>query len=126
MKLIAAGISRFHFWGTYSQSFALRFASPEDAVLALPVLNQLKLSHPGTDASGFPTLPGRWSQPAPDKPFLSIFASGDDVDEVVTQLVALGAHPKKISSLQFSCDHGEPFNISVNVDDPKQAELSLS
>ena len=125
MQLTATGIAKFHFWGEYSQTFALSFADAEEAALALPVLNRIKLTIGGTDACGRKLNPGQWMQGQKYPKSVLIFASGDDVKRIEGQLVELGADPKKISSCATSIDHGEPFKISINVDDPAQMVFSI-
>jgi hypothetical protein len=130
VKIKARGISRFHFWGTYSQSFSLHFDSAAEAELALPVLQQLKLTECGTNACGDRfRRPDSWrlllNPGETSSNWLGVFASGSDAERVVAQLVSLGADEKKINSLQFSCDRGEEFFVSFEIEDPAQAHLDL-
>lgn len=110
MKITANGICQFHFWGTYSQSFYLHFETAEDAALALPILRRLVL----------PSSSKNWMSTGRS---LGIFATGDDVALVEAQLVALGADPDKMGSMAHSCDSGEPFSVTLHVDDPAQVLL---
>jgi hypothetical protein len=123
MKITASGISKFHFWGTYSQSFFLHFETAEDAALALPILRQLVLSFSGNDVQGQAVRPVGWVS---DKAACcGVFASGDDVARVEAQLVALGADPEKISSMKYSCDSGERFSVTFDLEDPAQVLLPV-
>lgn len=117
MKLHAEGRARFHFWGTYAQSFFLLFATAEDAALALPVLQQLALTERGTGPDGSPIASKGWINSGAS---CGVIASGADVERIEAQLVAFGADAKAIGSLEHSVDRGDMFQVTIEVQDPAQ------
>ena len=122
MKLTAKGIAKFHFWGTYSQTFHLLFDAPDDALLALPHLQKLKLECDGANACGTKMPADKWRAHGQ---LCSVFASGADIERIEAQLTAMGADSKAIGSLAHSCDHGDPFSVTIEVEDPAQILISV-
>lgn len=109
MKRTAQGQARHHFHGDYAQTVMLRFDSEADLRLALPVLEAFSPS---------------WVT-KPENPCTAIFVEGDEVKRLEDFLVGLGAKRALIGSLRYSVDRGEIFEISVEVEDPRQVQLGL-
>jgi uncharacterized protein YbbC (DUF1343 family) len=51
------------------------------------------------------------------------FGSSDELDPAVEELVAHGAQKEKIASIAKSIDYGEPFEVELEVNDPRQMDL---
>jgi hypothetical protein len=103
VNITATGILRHCWWGEYQAGIGLQFQSAEDAALALGKL-------PGWKTSTAPTV-------------LLITVDSAQLEQVKVQLGALGADVDKIDSVAKSIDHGEPFEITVRVEDPRQVQM---
>ena len=119
-KIHAIGQARFHFWGDYHETLVLGFKTAEEATQAVSRLNI---------TSTF--LEAEWKQGEKDPRGIHIFVSGDDVERAHSQLKKYGADPKKISSIKRSIDHGEIFDIWIDIEDSTppshvQQELKLA
>lgn len=125
-ELHARGLERFHFWGDYSVTIILEFASEEEADRALPVLNQVKHPSKRRNACGNTCAPGEWSKAKKSPHVLLAWIADPDLKAVHEQLAGYGADMKKISSCARSIDSGEVFTITVPApapEDPNQLQL---
>lgn len=100
----AEGLLRHRFWGEYSAHIVLEFADPSSAAAALE--------------SG--ALGEGWQRKAQ-----WLHWTGDSValETVSDTLAAHGANRSAIASLRRSVDYGEPFEVSVGVEDSRQLQL---
>jgi len=107
MKLSAQGRLNHHFWGDYHAGLVLAFDTPEDMRLALP-----KLASVG--------LPKQWvpGEKAPHAAFITV--NSDELAMLKKHLGTLGADVDAIDSCAHSVDYGDPFSITVEVEDPRQ------
>jgi hypothetical protein len=110
MKLHASGILRHHFFGDYSAGLGLRFADAESARLALPRLAP-------------PDLGVQWRQSTEQPHMTIICVDSDQLARLKEHLGTLGADVHAIDSVNHSIDHGDPFEITVEVEDPRQLML---
>jgi hypothetical protein len=106
MTIIAHGALQHHFWGTYAASIALKFATPELAAQAAPLLA------PFTQSDRVPSA-------------LVFHGSGAALKAAEATLKAHGADMKKVSSIRYSIDRGEPFTIEVDLT-PADTSVQLS
>lgn len=104
MKLTANGMLRHCFFGDYSAVIALRFEEKQDAELAIPQLH-------------IPNLGAEWTQAGNGA---VITVNSDQLNRVKDQLAELGADPDAIDSVAHSTDFGDPFSVTVEVEDPRQ------
>lgn len=95
MVIVGQGQLRHHFWGHYVATIAVRFASAEDAATARLALDAFSVSEKNANV-------------------LVFHGGDDDLKKAERQLVAAGADAKKIGSLRFSIDFGEPFTVAIN------------
>lgn len=110
MKLSAQGILRHHFFGEYSAGLGLTFDTPEDAALAAPQLAP-------------PDLGESWQASARRPNILTICVDSAQLERLAAHLATLGADPEAITSVAHSIDHGDPFTVTVEVEDPRQLQL---
>lgn len=120
MKIHARGQARHHFWAGYSRTVTLTFDDAASAALALPVLRKFTPSAVVDSAIGLAVESPGWIARGPHA---AIFVTGKDVNALEDQLVSFGASAKKIGSLARSVDHGEPFQVAIDVEDPNQTLL---
>jgi hypothetical protein len=108
VTIIANGQLLHHWWGEYSASIGLRFATAALAAEAAPQLAPFHVS------SVEPTA-------------LVFHGKGAELQAAERVLRTHGANMKKVGSLRFSIDHGEPFTIEVNLTPagPQPDQLSL-
>jgi len=106
MKLKATGQLRHHFFGDYSAGICLAFETA-DAALALP-----KVTVKGVE----------WCQ-SENKRVLVTCVDSQHLEVLKVRLAEMGANPSAIDSMDHSIDFGDPFNIEVDVEDPRQLAL---
>jgi len=104
MRIKAKGQLRHRFHGDYSVVIVLVFGSEEEAALAL------------TKLTG-------WS--ASEKTSKCLVWSGDSEElEVVSDVLeGYGAERRKIASLRYSIDYGEPFEVEIELPEKNQMTL---
>lgn len=107
MRCHADGRLQHHFWGEYRASMVLVFdnAPMLDAALAAGKFKNWERSEKRPET------------------VLQWFGSGDELDLAVEELVAHGAQKEKIASIAKSIDYGEPFEVELEVSDPRQMDL---
>jgi hypothetical protein len=110
MKLTAQGRLRHQFWGDYSATIAVAFDTPEDAQLALPHLAP-------------PDLGTTWKIGTKHAKALTILVDSPQLEKLKVHLGTLGADVDAIDSCDHSIDYGDPFTVTVEVEDPKQMQL---
>jgi hypothetical protein len=118
MKSInAEGRLRHRFLGTYSACIGLRFGSPEDRDLALPILqSRLPTLREFQGVSGGIKKGGVSSLNGPQGGAALVIECGKaDMEAVKDCLQSLGAVRQKIDSMRTSVDFGEPFTISIPI-----------
>lgn len=127
MKIKAKGQLRHHFWGDYSAQITLVFNDSEDCELALPLLAKTT-GKPGEfrNACGGISDSIGWLQgkEGHENACGAILAS-DPLERVIAFLKEHGASDQ-IDSCATSIDHGEPFEITLEVEDPKQLQIHYS
>lgn len=108
MEIIAKGQLQHHFWGDYSATIVLKFHS---AALADKAIGK---------------LPG-FTQHHREPSALTFHGGGSALKQVEALLKGYGADAKKMGSLRYSVDYGEPFEIAVDIapEGPKVEQLSL-
>lgn len=112
MKLTAKGQLQHHFWGDYHASVGLAFETPEDAALALPKL------WPANS-------PSPWKIGKNAKIIVAVVNSAQ-LEELKAHCGTLGADVGKIDSCDHSIDYGDPFTVTVDVEDPRQMALEVA
>ena len=105
MKVSAKGQLRHRFFGQYSAVIGLKFDCPGDAIAALPKLG------------------AGWSRHETVDHALIWVGDSDALKACETTLERFGAEKRKIASLAKSVDYGEPFSITVEVEDPNQLTI---
>jgi uncharacterized protein YbbC (DUF1343 family) len=107
MRCRADGRLQHHFWSEYRASMVLLFDSPLmlDAILAAGKFKGWERSKKKPET------------------VLHWFGSGDELDAEVEMLVSYGAKREKIASIAKSIDYGEPFEVELEVVDPRQISL---
>jgi hypothetical protein len=123
----ANGLTRHRFWGEYSSHIVLSFESNDDAIRAMPILNQglefgrFYNSHGGyTESSGWHYIKDGQGEAART---LLIEVAEPWLTEVVERLVKFGAFKKHILSMNESIDYGKRFYIEIKVEDENQMQL---
>jgi hypothetical protein len=108
MTIIANGRLRHHFWGEYSATIGLHFATADLAAAAAPKLAPFHVSETVPEA-------------------LVFHGSGDALKNAEAVLEAHGADMAKVGSLAKSIDFGEPFTVEVDLtpDGPAVEQLAL-
>jgi len=123
-QITASGQLAHHFWGDYCADIVLSFPTPWDCAEALKALQP---DNAGTVArpSGGSVEGIGWQilEKAPHAAFIR--CSGATLDQVTDRLVEYGADRKKIASLAKSVDRGEPFSITMLIEDTDPAQLQL-
>lgn len=105
MKITATGQLQHHFWGDYRATICLRFATEALAQQA--------------QARAFPNWVVRGE-------LLGFHGGGEALKAEEATLVRHGADRKKLTSLRFSIDRGEPFTVTVDLtSEPTEVQLSL-
>ena len=104
MKCTAHGILYHHFWGDYSAEIYLDFKTTWQAEQAAKFLG------PGWIFKNCSC---------------GIHAKDPELSGIEDKLISLGADATKISSVATSIDHGEPFEVTLELEDPNQTELAL-
>ena len=113
MKLIARGQLQHHFWGDYSATVYLEFDSIDGA--ALVQLSTALIPK----ASGIV-----WKQGSSKYGnTLGTYVTNEQLDQLIPLLVKLGADRASITSVAHSIDYGDPFEITIEVEDPRQLVL---
>jgi len=116
MKCRAKGLLYHHFWGEYYATIVLEFESEEQARAAMRALPGFELAKPRP----------RPFEARPPAVYLRWHGGNDALKPVEDQLVAFGADRRKITSLRYSVDCGEQFELDFAVDyDPAQMELPI-
>ena len=110
MKLTAHGRLGHHFFGDYSAGIALMFDTPEDAKLAKPHLAP-------------PDLGVAWHYGEKNPAAVRICVDREQLEKLKAHLGTLGADVEAIDSCDHSIDYGDPFTVTVEVEDPKQMQL---
>ena len=105
MAYYASGQLQHHWWGEYHATIVLRFQTREHAAAALACFDAFKQST--------------------DKPeYLYFHGFGADLHRAESQLRAAGADMRKVGSLKYSIDAGEPFTVKcIPTDGSTQGEL---
>ena len=103
---VGSGLAAHHFHGNYWASFALAFDTEEEAAAACRVL-------------GAP-----WEvRPRRDGRATGVRCQASDLDggveRIVAQLVSFGAERGAILSLAKSVDYGEPFTVTIPLEESK-------
>jgi hypothetical protein len=108
VTILANGQLRHHWWGDYSATIGLRFATAAFASQAAPLLAPFHVSETVPEA-------------------LVFHGKGAALKAAERVLRTHGADMKKVGSLRFSIDHGEPFTVEVNLTPagPQAEQLSL-
>lgn len=101
-RIEANGKLRHHFWGTYSATITLRFATVDDAEHAQRI--------------AFPN----WKI---GKNVLVWHGKNPDLDAEIANLVAHGADEDLIDSVAHSIDAGDPFTVEINMPDIYTGQL---
>lgn len=107
MTIIGQGRLKHHFWGDYSATIGLQFGTADYAARALPFL-------PGFSVH-------------PNVPEALVFHGGGQALKAAEALLAhFKADMKKVGSVRYSIDYGEPFTIEVDITpDPTEVQLAL-
>lgn len=96
MIILGHGQLKHHFWGDYAASIGVKFHSADLAKLAQErALPQFTINEQHPEV-------------------LQFHGTGAALKGAEAALVAAGADRKKIGSLRFSIDYGEPFTVEVN------------
>jgi hypothetical protein len=107
MTIIGNGQLQHHFWGEYSATIAVKFATSLHAAAALEVLPGFQI-HPTVSSA------------------VIFHGGGAKLKSAEAALKAHKADAKKISSLRFSVDHGEPFTVEIDITPaPKEVQQEL-
>ena len=103
MRLQAQGGLQHHFWGDYCATVSLKFDCPDCVNLALPKL---------------PAIPGvKWRSKGE---YVATLVDGAHLEQLKPALGKLGADVAAIDSVEHSIDYGDPFTVTVEVEDPRQ------
>lgn len=95
------------------------------AASAADLLNRTQMTERVRMCGSERILPiAKW-QHCQDPKFIGIMVTGRDVDTLRTMMVSMGADRKKIGSMANSCDHGEPFEIQMELESKNQMKLDL-
>lgn len=100
------GQLQHHFWGTYSASIVLQFATPEDARIAEQEAFHMFHQHPTEPRA------------------LVFYGAETALKAAESALRSHGADMSKVQSLARSIDYGEPFTVEVTLSDGSQ-QLTL-
>lgn len=106
MKLRANGQLQHCFWGDYHAKIILSFEDEQSATLARSALSC------GMD----------WKQAGGA---IGVFVDSEQLKVVTDLLVKHGAVREAIDSVAHSIDYGDPFDITVEVQDPKQVLMAI-
>ena len=125
MNIHADGKTMHHFWGEYCATYMLKFADEELCKLAIEQLNRLDMQEDKhfKDACGFIRISGGWMQSDKLLNYALIMCSGEHQKSTEETLIKLGADKDKIGSLKYSIDWGEPFEVNIEIENPKQLQL---
>lgn len=105
MKIKGVGVLRHHFHGEYWATIAIQFKNNEEARLAF---RSGKLEN--------------W-EIGRNKRFLIWEGGKKELNKCIDVLVSFGAERSKITSLKYSVDYGEDFNIELDIGCPEQLKL---
>jgi hypothetical protein len=92
--MMAAGLLRHCFWGSYRAQIILKFGTAEHAQAALA------------------ELPG-WTVSDKNSAALSWFGADPELAATIDRLVSFGADRHAIDSVDHSIDYGDPFTVDV-------------
>ena len=107
MKIRGKGILQHHFWGTYYASLAIEFEDEFEARLAFESGKVHSSFHIGEKHLHV----------------LTCTVESEVLDEVIENLVGLGAKKEAIASVSHSIDWGDDWEIEFEVNDPRQIGL---
>lgn len=108
----ASGVLKHHFWGNYSAEIFLKFDSKEVRDAALEKL-QLESFGEYRDVLGNVRKSEGWRTLESNPDVAAIHLAGEQLDQIVLLLEAMGAEKKKITSIATSIDRGELFRFEV-------------